>query len=524
MLDLPPPVECGFPEKFSEWRPQQLIAIENSVDSEKRFIGDGLTTGSGKSLRAIGEAVLTGSRALYLTASKGLQDQISTEFRSIGIADVKGKNAYDCRGYSSFSCEEGQMLRCAHIKAGTCPHTQATTKASKAPIVSSNYHCYITNHMTPRQEGPPWGDFDLLILDEAHEASDILSDVVAMTYSSIEILDILQARWPDETPDDWVRFAKEQLGRLRAETKQLELSFADTQPDQTSARRLIYMKRLLTKLERTAQLCGQADWLIERTEHGVKLEALWSTPYTERYLFRGTKKILLMSAMLTKKTTGLLGVSDEELSFHEYPSPFNPKRSPLYLLPAPQVGFRIKPEQEKEWYEWMDTISLLRADRKGIIHSVSFQRGRQIQQHSKSAQYMLVPEQGNGSTARMVEQFKRSAPPRILVSPSVTTGYDFPDDQCRYQIHCKLPMPDIRSPILNARCKSDTDYQAYLTIMKLIQACGRGTRSATDWCENFLPDGHHQWFFRKNWKLIPLWFQRQITKAAQVPPPMKWAA
>ena len=47
-MTLPAPVEFGAPDKFSSWRKDQDKAVLSSVDSEKRFIGLCLPTGSGK--------------------------------------------------------------------------------------------------------------------------------------------------------------------------------------------------------------------------------------------------------------------------------------------------------------------------------------------------------------------------------------------------------------------------------------------------------------------------------------------
>jgi hypothetical protein len=40
-----------------------------------------------------------------------------------------------------------------------------------------------------------------------------------------------------------------------------------------------------------------------------------------------------------------------------------------------------------------------------------------------------------------VATFKRRKAPAFLVSPSMTTGWDFPYDQCRWQIIAKVPIP-----------------------------------------------------------------------------------
>jgi Rad3-related DNA helicase len=48
----------------------------------------------------------------------------------------------------------------------------------------------------------------------------------------------------------------------------------------------------------------------------------------------------------------------------------------------------------------------------------------------------------------VIEQFKKSKDPIILVSPSVTTGFDFPYEECQFQIIGKVPWPDTSSAVM----------------------------------------------------------------------------
>ena len=117
-------------------------------------------------------------------------------------------------------------------------------------------------------------------------------------------------------------------------------------------------------------------------------------------------------------------------------------------------------------------------------------------------------------------------PPKILLSPSVTTGYDFPYDDCRYQILGKLPYPDTRDPLTKARAKGDKEYTAYVTMQALMQSCGRSVRSADDFAENFIIDDNILWFMSSFGHFATQWF-RQAFKSSRLipePPPLYGAA
>ena len=90
---LPPPNAIGAPQQFTMWRPHQPKAILRAIETDKRFWAGVMPTGSGKSLTVIGAALLAGWRTLVLTSTKGLQSQYGESFESIGLVDVRGKNA-----------------------------------------------------------------------------------------------------------------------------------------------------------------------------------------------------------------------------------------------------------------------------------------------------------------------------------------------------------------------------------------------------------------------------------------------
>jgi hypothetical protein len=115
-------------------------------------------------------------------------------------------------------------------------------------------------------------------------------------------------------------------------------------------------------------------------------------------------------------------------------------------------------------YMWLRRIDRLidprvALGRKGIIHTVSYQRTKELITQSDHKKWMLVHDSAN--TREIIQQFKNAEGPWILVSPSIVTGYDFPGDQCRYQIIAKVPIPDMRGPIMSRRKELDPEYAGY---------------------------------------------------------------
>ena len=112
-------------------------------------------------------------------------------------------------------------------------------------------------------------------------------------------------------------------------------------------------------------------------------------------------------------------------------------------------------------------------------------------------------------------------PPALLVSPSIGTGYDFPYEDCQYQIIGKLPFPDTRSAVMKERCKEDKEFQHYFTMMQLVQMCGRGMRAEDDICENLIIDDNFIWMINRYGYFAPEWFLQAIVKSNIIPKPIE---
>lgn len=122
----------------------------------------------------------------------------------------------------------------------------------------------------------------------------------------------------------------------------------------------------------------------------------------------------------------------------------------------------------------------------------------------------------------MVEQFRQSAPPKVLVSPAIHTGYDFPYDAARYQVIGKMPFPDNRDPITAARSKADPEYMLWAAITQLVQMTGRVVRAEDDCGETFIVDDTvaSPWILKANRKFFPGWWLDGYRSQSLIPRPL----
>lgn len=515
MRRLPRPEDIGLPEKFREWRPHQAEAILDLYGSEKRFSALVAPTGSGKSATYFAYALLAGGRTCILTSSRALQTQLVRDFGGLkGFADVRGQANYPCHEFADLGitvaeapCHGG--MHCPQRDRG-CAYYDAVRQASRAEIVVTNYAFWLTHGVG----GPGIGSFDTLVMDECVLAADELAGFLSVGITDKDAGELLGSMQVEH--EGWSGWARAEKRRIVEQIDQYDSrSRAVNETDARLVRRLREMER---KLERLAG-ADENDWVVERVGRSVRWDPIDPSPLAEKLLFRGVKRIVMPSATVTSKTLSLMGLKKaDEYDFNEYPSVFPVERRPVMWVKTARIDNRAGPDEYRKWHARIDEIVSARADRKGVIHSVSYDRARQIVERSINHGLLRLHHREE-SAVRVVEGFKAQLAPGALVSPAVMTGFDFPMGECEYQIVAKIPFPDQRARIQKARAKKDKHYGAYLAMQSLVQACGRGVRSERDRCETFIVDDHAEWVVYKYRAFAPKWWHAAYRKRTGVPQP-----
>jgi len=493
------PSHLGF--RQPSWRPGQLPAIARITDSRQstRFSGLSAPTGFGKSLVYLAAAKLIG-RTVVLTSTKALQDQLVRDVPD--AVTVKGRSEFPCLYHGGRHTAEAGVcrmrVRCPYKDNG-CRYWLQIEYAKLADLVITNYAFWLTARAADLR------DFDLLVLDEAHTATDWLDEALTVRLREPTI----RTRLPDsEDPAEIASWARERAAVLPAPPNN----------DPSAIRRFLRAKSLL---ESAAQ--AGKGWVAERIKNGggpggIDMAPIWSgTGEGKTRLFGDLPRVLLTSATLTRKTVELLGVAADELDWqeHEHGTPVDNRR--LTWVPTVRVNHRTTRSEMMEWVRRIDQICGGRLDRKGVIHTVSYSRSQLVLERSAYSELMVGHT--SGGLAAAVTQYLSGDPPQILVSPAATEGIDLPGDQCRYQVLGKIPYPYTASKVMQARMARDADYAGYLAMSALVQACGRGVRSADDWCENLIIDDNIQWFARRNGRFAPKWFMDGYCERSTIPEP-----
>ena len=515
MLNLP---------KFSEWYPGQETIFAQLVDwmnGPNRFACAPIPTGFGKTLLGMLTGNWGGTRTAYITSTKGLQKQLMDDFNGIQLREILGRGSYTCNTHPIFYTDSAPCtfgVAC-DVKA-SCQYFSRLGQAREAPFVSANYAYWLYQHgysdgispvPSPHDAYDVTNPFKLLILDEGHTAARWVESYMRVELDAKEVdrLENHQGSW-----QSWQNVASAFHGPLRAEEAELKQEVEEYQGDPPTKLRSDYkwVRQLVAKLAKLVQ--AKDRWVPEEDHQG----GMVFTPIDPRVhtgaLFLDVPKVLIMSAVMTPRAAEELGVKNP--TWIQPSSPFDPKRAPFTHIRTTRVDYRWTEVQKRKWVSQIDNILRTRRDRKGIIHTGSYERATIIHEYSKYQDQIITHT--TQTTIQAVNRFKQSGPGTILVSPSVTTGYDFPGNECEFIIWGKIPRPFTNTPLAKARQELDKTWSDWEAMKSLVQGAGRGNRKASDICEVFIVDDHWEYFWKNRKSFAPKWFQERVQRSVDLIP------
>ena len=509
---LPAPIFFGLPTKYEEWRPYQADACLMMLQDYPRFKMAVCPTGFGKSLTYITAALIQDGRTAILTSTKGLQAQLVNEFGVLDdVVEIRGRGNYPCRLNTKVNCDSGLCsfgVKCTMKDQGGCLYYDRVRKARAAKVVVTNYAYWMAQH----EYSDGLGEFQSLVLDEAHAAVDHVIDHISVEFSRKNRTETkflgLEDRLPT-TASGWRDWASSRLSDATLEVEDAKLKRKES--------KFAVFSRIKGKLEKLVDGMD-SSWVWESNAFSISLSPLWPKAFSESVLFLGIPSVILTSATIVPKTAELLGIPQSNLEYREFPHSFPEANRPLIHLPTVRMNYRIGEMENRIWLSRLDSIIESMLGTKGIIHTVSYARRDLVLERSKFATHMITHQRLN--TESVVRSFKSSPAPAILVSPSMVTGWDFPGDECRWQVIVKMPYPDIRGEITKARSKRDKDFVNYKVAQQLIQTTGRGCRSEDDTCQTFIIDNNVTWFLEQNRHLLVEWFGGAYRVERSIPEPI----
>lgn len=443
---------------------------------------------------ALTSALLANQRTLYLTASKSLSKQVSSEMEAIGVFEIHGHNNYRC-----FSLYEP-----CHTEY--CAWDKDLKKARQSKIVLSNDYNYF--HMVLQGKEHLLGKFDLIIFDEAHRIHDILCECLSVSLDKHNLERYLRvSNFPTSnhlpTWVEWARFIT-----LELEGRKSDLHYQ--------------AYRYLADLYKIESIPLDSEWYIEQTDSSVSFRPIWAKPFAAQ-MIDGISHVLLMSATLNPKHLELLSIPSNSSSTEwiSLPCPFPVQNRPFYYLdlkPQIRVKYNTSELLKEELVRRSKKIIIDRINRNGLFHSRSYGWAKYLtEQLSDNSGLLEIITHSHSELLNIAaKEFKshKDKGGALLISPSISEGHDFPDGYANYQIILKVPYIDKHNdPVMKIRCESDPTYEIWSIVNTLQQTYGRTNRSSTQRSETFMLDagwldfikrhgGKFDPYFREAWKVV----------------------
>jgi Rad3-related DNA helicase len=130
----------------------------------------------------------------------------------------------------------------------------------------------------------------------------------------------------------------------------------------------------------------------------------------------------------------------------------------------------------------------------GIVLTPSFDLTRKIcDKLVWTTDYEVFEHKQGEKLADVLGEFKEyKKGPAVLVSPSLFEGISLDDETSRYQVFVKAPYPSLGDKRMKHILNKYPKIYEFITLLKVIQGCGRSTRSAEDYSITYMLDTNLQ--------------------------------
>lgn len=442
----------------------------------------------------------------YITTPQNLLiDQYKREFKFLGentFYHIKGRRHYKCRSYND--CDEGKKMKCSCMigKPPTCTYAIERDTASMASICLTNTTYYA---LAMRGGSEHWGRRALTVIDEAHNLAGEVLNLISFTLTNYKLHRIRIERtipkWPADVPIksflNYLEILKEELDFVINASADEDF-FGGWQSHEIEE-----MEKLKSNIQWfTTSVAEGVEWIVEyRMEKaGPKVTArpLDTAYFAKKMFFEDqANKYVLQSATIVdfKMYAAELGITKEEAAGVVRPSPFPKENRPLYNMCVGSMAYKDIQDSLPKMLDAIKKILVMYPKEKGIIHTVNY---RTIQEYIQDRLFdrrliLATPEYREEA----LEEHIRSKKPSVLVSPSMTEGIDMRDDLARFQILCKVPYPSLADKRVKILANRNWNWYNYQAAKTLVQTVGRGCRSETDWCHNYMLDSCFNGFMKR---------------------------
>ena len=148
---------------------------------------------------------------------------------------------------------------------------------------------------------------------------------------------------------------------------------------------------------------------------------------------------------------------------------------------------------------------------KGLVQTTSYEFAAYFCELSLNGQRLITHTNAN-ERDQCIKNFKESPLPLVMVSPSLTRGFDGKDDLCRFIVVTKIPYPNPQDPQISRRLREPGGqiWYTHNVIRTIIQETSRGNRHKHDYCETYILDMEFGKIFSAYKGIFPKWWKAAL--------------
>lgn len=485
--------------------PEDIVNIVNSYSVFRKNIANG---------KYIHEEVFNNAKpwgAACLTVTKHLQNQYESVFSESKV--LKGKGNYNCNLEPMLTadiapCTLNSSLIDRCVKSHGCAYFDKLKDNLKSKHQVYNYSKFLSIPSFARKK-------QFLICDEASEVEEMIVGHFS-TDLNYKMMDYYNINYGSKIKDDNIHKNIKWLENVANEmtlivNKLQQKSTNSTYPTRDKQRDIKILKFCKTQLEKISLIIKGykiSDYVCNFDKDNVSFTPVYVDKLSQ-YLWAKNKHIILMSGTIFDVDTYTKSLGIKEYEYIEVDSEFSPEKSPIYIPAKYSLNYSNLDKNLPLVAKQAEEICNIFKNDNGIIHTHTNKITSAFKKQIKNHQRFLFRENHITNECIMIEHVE-SEHPTVLVSPSMAFGVDLQGDLSKFQIIVKLPYLSLGDKRVNKIFKENKEWYTMKMFVKLIQMCGRSTRSDIDESCTYILDKAAIDAIKRNWNKLPSYFKERL--------------
>lgn len=221
------------------------------------------------------------------------------------------------------------------------------------------------------------------------------------------------------------------------------------------------------------------------------------------------RKVVLMSATISRKDVEYLGLDSRRVSYIEAGSPIAVSRRPVKYEPVGNLSLANQPESIPKLANWIRRSLRRHQGEAGLIHA-TYDLAAKLRPYLRDCPQLVWHNRQDKATK--YAEFRRHGAARglVLVGSGMYEGLDLKGELGRWQVITKVPYPSLADPVTRYLMENDPEYYAWETIKQLLQASGRICRTLDDRGTTYLVDSSFRRLYSGNRELFPKYWRESL--------------